>query len=379
MSHSERPRPKLARRQNGFTLVEVIVALAVFGMISAGIGGAFALITRTVGEKLPEIALLDQLRSTGALIKDDVGHAESFKLETSPTYLTLRWRDQSTFPPTPYRMQYFWEDSALVRQLYVNEVAQAQLPLLQRVNIASDVSFTVTTQANAFVPTSNVRTLSATITVTTLDFNDIPILTSTTVEVQLRPEQTAFLDYLYLYLRNNPTPPVGNTASQLNLPLNTTASTAATLFNYDTDRDATVGLRILRADSTTITATQFQEWVSTAFPTNTQISGSMRIGVFAAAQSFVAGKNMMIVGLVKSLNPSTSATTEITGQVTAVFNTTSNWLEVTIQLPTVNFTIPAGHKLIIRLQFATNSGTEGMVAYDTTTFPSYMVVPVIAP
>ena len=105
----------------------------------------------------------------------------------------------------------------------------------------------------------------------------------------------------------------------------------------------------------------------------------MRIGVFAAAQGLVAGKNMTIVGLVKSLNPSTSVTQEITGQVTAVFNTTSSWSEVTIQLPTVGFTILAGHKLVIRLQFATNSGTEGMVAYDTTTYPSYIVVPVIAP
>ncbi len=47
------------------------------------------------------------------------------------------------------------------------------------------------------------------------------------------------------FMHNNPTPPTGDTSSQVSLPLNTT-SPIATLYNYDQDRDAFAGLLIAK-------------------------------------------------------------------------------------------------------------------------------------
>ena len=362
----------------GFALIEVVAVLTIVGVIIGTLMGVVKMLTQVAPQKVQDLAVENQFRTAEALIKGDVEHAESFQLETSPTYITLRWRDQSAFPPTNYRVQYYWEEGTLVRQLYVDDVAQATLPLMHRVLAAGDVAFSVTTAANAFVPTSNVRKLSATITVTTADIDNNVVLTSTTMAIQLKPEQTSFVDYRYFYLHNRATPPSGDTPAMAGLPLNETAPTASTLYNYDNDRDVSAGLGVLRGDANTVADTEFQEWVSAAFPSSAQISGSMRIGVYATAQVFAAGKSMTVVGLVKSLNPSTSATEDIGGLVTSVLTSTSSWTEVTIQLPTVSYVIPNGHKLVVRLQFATNSGVAGMLAYDTTLYPSYILVPVIA-
>jgi len=65
-----------------------------------------------------------------------------------------------------------------------------------------------------------------------------------------------------LYLHNNPTPPVGDTSAQADLPLSYTVPTATALYNYDTDNDADPG-RMIKKDIGGVTQSdldKYQNW-----------------------------------------------------------------------------------------------------------------------
>jgi hypothetical protein len=64
-----------------------------------------------------------------------------------------------------------------------------------------------------------------------------------------------------LYLHHNPTPPVGDTSSQADLPLSYTVPTQTTLYNYDTDNDAEPGRMIIKGGSVGETdLAKYQNW-----------------------------------------------------------------------------------------------------------------------
>jgi len=93
------------------------------------------------------------------------------------------------------------------------------------------------------------------------------------------------------YLHNNPSPPVGDTASQTLLPFNTTLSTATTLYNYDTDRDADAGLLIAAGGSgpTETNTTLQQSWRTAAFAADQVIDGNVTVVLASASQNFGQG------------------------------------------------------------------------------------------
>jgi len=71
-----------------------------------------------------------------------------------------------------------------------------------------------------------------------------------------------YFRYMLLYLHNYPTPPVGDTIAQADLPLSYTIPTATVLYNYDTDYDAFPGRIISKdiADVTQTDLTKYQSW-----------------------------------------------------------------------------------------------------------------------
>ena len=71
-----------------------------------------------------------------------------------------------------------------------------------------------------------------------------------------------YFRYTLLYLHNYPTPPVGDTDAQADLPLSYTIPTATVLYNYDADNDAFPG-RTVKKDSADVTQTdltKYQNW-----------------------------------------------------------------------------------------------------------------------
>jgi len=71
-----------------------------------------------------------------------------------------------------------------------------------------------------------------------------------------------YFRYTLLYLHNYPTPPVGNTDDQADLPLSYTIPTATVLYNYDADNDAFPGRMIQRsrADVDEDNLDRYQNW-----------------------------------------------------------------------------------------------------------------------
>ena len=156
------------------------------------------------------------------------GKAQSFQTATPPSFGTFRWLDFSSFPPARHKVSYFWEDEVLYRQPSTDGELEPRIPLARNVSSSADVSFSVTESEHPSNRFSTERLLTAKMT-STIDAGFLgTIAETTTLTVELRPEQSDVLDYLYFYLHN--TPPVADTLSQLDLPLDQVKPTNSTLY-----------------------------------------------------------------------------------------------------------------------------------------------------
>jgi hypothetical protein len=110
---------------------------------------------------------------------------------------------------------------------------------------------------------------------------------------------------LTYYVHNNPTPPTGNTSSQTNLPLDQTSPTAATLYNYDTNRDSFAGLVIAKGGTSASVSdtTKYQNWRTAALGTDLTLEGTVNFTFWSGMKDFEDDKT----GSVRA----TSATTAV--------------------------------------------------------------------
>ncbi len=180
------------------------------------------------------------------------------------------------------------------------------------------------------------------------------------------------------YLHNNPTPPTGDTASQAVLPLDPTSPTAATRYNYDTDRDFDEGLHIAKGGSgpTESILTKTQAWRTAAFPAGACLIGTATITLWAAIKDYGDAKAGEVTAYLRDYNGSTY--TEI-GNGT-VFK--ANWQEgsgtfvqETITIPGLSYTIPVGNMLEIKMIVTDNSDDDMWFAYDTSSYPTEVQLP----
>lgn len=182
-----------------------------------------------------------------------------------------------------------------------------------------------------------------------------------------------------LYLHNNPSPPTANTSSQANLPLNETQPTAGTLYNYDSNRDSYAGLTVERSGSglSESDSRKFQAWRTAALGCDLVLNGNASFVVWAGTWEFRTGRAGSITAYLRAFNGSTY--TEIgNGTVTS-----SNWqsgsstfVQQTLTVSGLNYTVPAGHQLEVRLMVnQSNSAENMMIAYDTTSYPTRLTLP----
>ncbi len=174
-----------------------------------------------------------------------------------------------------------------------------------------------------------------------------------------------------LYLHNNPSPPTGDTAAQLNLPLNTTAPTAATLFNYDTNRDAFAGLILAKGASgvgETDTA-KFQAWRTSA--AGWVVSPSPVFTFWSGIKDFGLNKHGVVTVYLRHWNGS-SYTTICSGTADDADwqGGSGTWVQRSITLSGCSYVVPSGHQLEIKLVAQGVADDDMWFAYDTTAYPT---------
>ena len=171
------------------------------------------------------------------------------------------------------------------------------------------------------------------------------------------------------YLHNNPTPPIGDTSSQANLPLDLTSPTATTPFNYDTDRDSSEGLKIGKggAGPGETDNTKMQAWHSAALADEQCLVGAVVVTVWAAIKDYGPGKAGEVFVYLRDYNGSTY--TEI-GNGSA-FNAdwqggSGTFVEATVNITGMNYTLPAGNMLEVKIIVGLSAGDDMWFSYDTT-------------
>ena len=185
---------------------------------------------------------------------------------------------------------------------------------------------------------------------------------------------SAYVDFVQVtsadcrFLHNYPTPPTGDTASQPLLPMEGGLPSAVTLFNYDANRDGEPGLTLLRsqnglAESVT---TKYQVWRTGVLGAPKVISGDVLIDLFAALTPVTQGQVGIVVAYLRDFDGSSH--TEIGSG--AVFardwqSGATGFVERMALVKDVDYTIPAGHELEVRLQIDIASQQDMTLAYDT--------------
>jgi len=181
------------------------------------------------------------------------------------------------------------------------------------------------------------------------------------------------------YLHNNPTPPVVSTTSQANLSTTTSYPSATTLVNYDSDRDAQPGLVLLQGGSgaTESDLTNYQNWRGPVSPVAVDINGPVSVNIWSAVKDF----NTSLAGELKFFlrDYDGSTYTEIVnGTLTATPwdpGATGTWVNRLLEIPSVDYTLAAGHQLELKVIVGTGSGGDMWLAYDTASYDSVLRLP----
>ena len=189
------------------------------------------------------------------------------------------------------------------------------------------------------------------------------------------------------YLHNDPTPPTSDTASHAVLTADTTAPTATTLFNYDTNRDSCTGLKIAEGGvgAGESGVTLHQVWRTDPMPGVLLIAGDVTFKFWSALRdptdcSFVlaaSGDATMFLrdhdgaGSYKEIGSAT------TGVIADWQGGVSDFVEKTITISGVSYTVPTGHELEAKVIVSGAAITADAVwfAYDTTAFSSVVTLP----
>lgn len=178
------------------------------------------------------------------------------------------------------------------------------------------------------------------------------------------------------YLHNNPTPPSGNTTAQFNLPLDDTAPTAGTLFNYDTNCDFRAGRSFVRGTGLVSenVVCRYATWRSAPLAAGRVLTGSAVLRVWARKTSTL-GVNPTLRAFLRVFDPSTSDYTELgTANVTVAAGSTSPFAELTPAWTLAGAVVPAG--CVVELKLVATGGTRNVeIAHDTAAYGTRLQLP----
>lgn len=134
--------------QRGFTLIEVMIVLAISGIVLTLLAGVVAQEIRLPIKIQSEVQASRQVQKATLLITEDANISQSFTSGTStPEYGTFKWFEFSAAAAVSATARYFWEDSAVFRELTRGGETLPPQVVLEPVLEYDDVVFTYTAPA----------------------------------------------------------------------------------------------------------------------------------------------------------------------------------------------------------------------------------------
>ena len=156
-----------ASGQVGVTLLEVVVGLAIMGLIVVPLAGIINQLIFVPGQWSASVTLMNNTRTAVRWIAEDARQATTFTSSTDPEYGTFTWTDRTLFPIATHTARYFFSESdgSLMREETVHGRSQTTL-VARQIGEYGDVSIqesdgvvraTVTSTADAILstPTQN--------------------------------------------------------------------------------------------------------------------------------------------------------------------------------------------------------------------------------
>ena len=370
------------RQERGFTLVEVVISIALGSLIAASLGGVLLQSLIIPGRSISELVLAQEVRTLTTWLRLDGNKAQSFQLGVDEgDYGSFYWLDYGTYPPTRRTVQYYWEEGIVYRLPTIEGDPEAPIPLIKNVESADDVTFAVVESEHALNDKSVLRLLKVSVTGTSEPTTSGPVVLTDAIAVELRPEQLNPAEHLFFYLHNDPSPPVADTASQADLAMDATAPTGTTLYNYDTDNDGHPGREIRKSQKggelDTTNDWEFQDWLSAPFPSTTTVDGRASLFISGAGGNFTDDALIVVSAWLLDYDPVTLTDTIIVSRAFSGFTSTTGWSEVGIHFRETVYEMGEGHQLRLKVQIDGVSLTvTGMVAYDTVEHTTLLMVPV---
>ncbi|GEM_PF-1808234 len=132
-----------ANKSRGFTILEVVIALGVSGLLVATLAGTLSLTMAQVPKQGAKMAVENRLELARYWITRDANSSESYTLGTSPQYGTFAWRDFSGEATVNYQTIYYYDPTlgALMRQEKRDSITQSTFQVAADILQEGDVAF----------------------------------------------------------------------------------------------------------------------------------------------------------------------------------------------------------------------------------------------
>jgi len=139
----------LLKKERGFTLLEVLIAIVLIGLMLPAIGAALHMFLTIPPRESDELTAIHQVRIAADWISIDGKRAEEFSPGSDPVYGNFTWEDRTGNTSYYHNVVYRWEDGKLLREETVQHLdenndwigSEQEIAIARNIGNYSDVEF----------------------------------------------------------------------------------------------------------------------------------------------------------------------------------------------------------------------------------------------